>query len=401
MQVLLDTGPHRANLAPEAPLQTAEEERTLSVLLNDEAMAGRILGHIDNGTTDLGEETWREPVAHYRSAERLEAELARVFRRAPTPFCPSAALAGPGAYLARTAAGVPILAVRGADGVVRAFRNSCRHRGTEVASGRGRGKAFVCPYHGWTYGLDGALRGVPHEYGFPDLDKSRRGLVAVAAVERDGLVFVTQDPSASAEPENDGLEGVLSPTLRLISLAEREIKANWKISAEGFLEGYHIYATHRETFFPVQYDNLNVIERFGRNGRVTFPYRNIEKLRTVPSGRRCVAGSLTFVYHLFPNVIIATFPKRIVLVVLEPVSVGVTNQVTFTLAEGDVLDKEEAAVRRDGDFVDQGALEDRAVVESIQRGLAADANEAFEFGRFEAAIVHFHRNLDAMLEAGA
>ena len=138
---------------------------------DDQSVAQRILDHFERGTTDTGADVWREPVANYRSASRLEAELARVFRRVPTPFCPSAALPEAGSYIAREAAGVPLLAVRGADGKVRAFRNACRHRGTQLASGSGCAKSFVCPYHAWTYALDGALRHIPHEDGFPGVDK--------------------------------------------------------------------------------------------------------------------------------------------------------------------------------------------------------------------------------------
>ena len=140
--------------------------------MDDRAVIERVLSHVRDGTTDEGDEVWREPVENYRSEERLRRELA-LLRRLPVPFCPSAALREPGAYVARQAAGVPILAVRGKDGKVRAFRNACRHRGlAEVASGMGCAKAFVCPYHGWTYGLDGRLARVQHERGFPDLDKS-------------------------------------------------------------------------------------------------------------------------------------------------------------------------------------------------------------------------------------
>src|SRR4051794_17257662 len=134
-------------------------------LLDEPALAQRILDHIDNGTTDLGDECWQEPVANYRSESRLRSEIECVLRRAWTPFCPSAALDQPGAYVAREAAGTPLLAVRGQDGRVRAFRNACRHRGAQVACGAGRQGGFVCRYHGWTYGLDGALRNVPHDYG--------------------------------------------------------------------------------------------------------------------------------------------------------------------------------------------------------------------------------------------
>jgi phenylpropionate dioxygenase-like ring-hydroxylating dioxygenase large terminal subunit len=376
-------------------------ETLMDLLLDEPQLAHRILDHIDQGTTDLGGESWREPVENYRSEDRLHRELRGAFWRTQTGFCPSAALAKPGAYLAREAAGTPIVAVRGADGQVRAFRNACRHRGTAVACGAGTAAALVCPYHGWAYGLDGTLRGVPHEHGFPGLDKATHGLVRLPTIEHGGVIFVMQDPSAAAAPPLSELPTLLPPDLLLISTNEQETRANWKIAAESFLEGYHIRSTHRETFFPVQYDNLNVVEFFGANSRITFPYRNIEKLRGVPPSARRVAGTLTHVYHLFPNVMIATFPKRTIMVVLEPIGVGSTNFVTYTLADAATAETDQPGLTHDTDFVTKGAKEDRAVVESIQRGLASGANEHFEFGQFESAIVHFHRNLNKLLGEGA
>ena len=373
----------------------------MTTLLDGPSIAQRILDHIDNETTDLSHEIWREPVANYLSEARWLAERDQVLRRTPTPFCPSAALPRTGSFIAREAAGTPLLAVRGADGVVRAFRNACRHRGAQLACGAGWEKAFVCPYHGWAYGLDGALRSVPHEHGFPGLDKDTRGLVAVGAVEHGGIVFITQDAPATGGATVDDLPQLLGPELEFISSSEQDSHTNWKISVEGFLEGYHIYSTHRETFYPVQFDNLNVIEQFGRNSRVTFPYRNIQKLRGVAPAERRVDGTLTHVYHLFPNVMIANFPQRTLMVVLEPVTSSLTRTVTYTLADAQTVRSDRPAIERDTDFVTAGADEDRAIVESIQRGLASGANQVFEFGRFEGAITHFHRNLHALIGEGA
>ncbi|HEY2661896.1 MAG TPA: aromatic ring-hydroxylating dioxygenase subunit alpha [Caulobacteraceae bacterium] len=373
----------------------------MTSLLDGPSVAQRILDHIDNETTDLSDEIWREPVANYLSEARWLAERDRVLRQTPTPFCPAAALPKSGSFIAREAAGTPLLAVRGADGVVRAFRNACRHRGAQLACGAGREKAFVCPYHGWAYGLDGSLRNVPHEHGFPGLDKATRGLVAVDTVEHGGIVFITQDPPDGGGATVDDLPQLLGPELEFVSSGAQDAQTNWKISVEGFLEGYHIYSTHRETFYPVQFDNLNVIEQFGRNSRVTFPYRNIQKLRGVPAAERQVAGTLTHVYHLFPNVMIATFPQRTLMVVLEPVTPSLTRTITYTLADARTVKTDRPAIERDTDFVTAGADEDRAVVESIQRGLASGANQVFEFGRFEGAITHFHRNLQAVIGEGA
>src|SRR5262249_18756962 len=175
---------------------------------------------------------------------------------------------------------------------------------------------------------------------------------------------------------------------------------NWKILVEGFLEGYHIRSTHRDTFYPIQFDNLNVVEYFGRNTRIAFPYRRINKLRALPPAQRSVSGMLTYVYHLFPNVMVATFPYTILMVVLEPLTTDRTRLVTYSLTERATREVDDQdAMQRSRDFLFAGTVEDNAVAMAIQQGLASGANEFFEFGRFEGAIGHFHRALDALIDA--
>jgi phenylpropionate dioxygenase-like ring-hydroxylating dioxygenase large terminal subunit len=362
----------------------------MTLLADDGAVVRRILDHIDNGSTDRDPGTWREPVVHYRSPQRLDRELAGVLRCTPTPFCPSAALPEPGSYLARDAAGVPLLVVRGRDGRVRAFRNACRHRGMRLADGAGCATAFVCGYHGWVYGPDGALRHVPHADGFPELDVT--GLAEVSAAERHGLVFVNQD--GPAEPGLPELAGVLPPDLRLHRTETTVIAANWKIVMDGFLEGYHLRATHRDTFYAVQFDNLNVVEHFGRNSRVAFPYRAINRLRGREPSGWSADGVLTYVYHLFPNAVVATFPRSVSLVVNEPEGVDRTVMHTYVLSADDPDDHE---LKRSVDLQFDGLSEDRDVALSIQGGLASEANEHFVFGHFEGALTHLHRNLRDLL----
>ncbi len=374
---------------------------TMTQLADDPTVVQRILDHIDNKTTDLGNSTWREPVEHYRSEARFAAERDLVLRRYPVAFCPSVALPQAGSYVAHDAAGTPIVAVRGSDGEVRAFRNACRHRGTQLVDGAGCEKAFVCRYHGWTYGLDGRLRHVPHEHGFPGLDKSTRGLVPVEAAELHGIVFVTQDKPRVADACLDRLPPLIAPRYRLVGTNERDVPANWKILVEGFLEGYHIRSTHSETFYPVQFDNLNVVETFGRNNRVAYPYRAINKLRSVPPAARSADGTLTYVYHLFPNVMVATFPGRIFMIALEPLATDRTRFITYVLSDRDEHDVEaQAALKRGADLLDGGAAEDQEVACAIQRSLESGANEFFEFGLFEGAIGHFHRVLQAAIDGG-
>ncbi len=371
----------------------------MAKFFSDHEVTERVLSHVRNGTTDKGSEVWREPVENYRSAERFRSEI-ELLRRLSVPFCPSAALPEPGSYIARNAAGVPIVVVRGSDGRVRAFRNACRHRGAEVAQGAGCTRAFVCPYHGWTYRLDGGLQHVSHEQGFPGLDKSEHGLVPVAADERAGLVFVNQSGEADGHDPALGLDGVVSPDLDLIDTHRTDARVNWKVSLEGSIEGYHIRFGHSETFYPYGYDNLNLIESCGRNSRVTFPFRRIEKLADIPTDERCVEGRVTYIYHLFPNALIAVLSRHVNLVVLEPLDVDRTLMIAYALAKtGGDPDAVDSA-RRDAEFVNtSGAIEDLALVEGIQRGIDSGANEHFTFGHFESAIVQFHRNLHTALAA--
>ena len=372
----------------------------MSALLNDAELVERIFAHIDGKSTDKGTSVWREPAANYSSPERFAAEL-EVLRRVPMAFCPSAALPEPGSYIARTTVGTPLLLVRGSDGIVRGFRNACRHRGMKVEEGEGCKRAFSCPYHAWTYGLDGSLRHIPGEEGFPGLDKAAHGLVPVAAVhEKGGLVFVTQD-----DPLSDGalpdVPDLLPADYVLFNKLEFDDKANWKLIGETSMEGYHIKALHNQSFFPYGYDNLNVVELHGCNSRIVFPFRRIERLRQLPSEQWNVQGRLTDVHQLFPNTHVSFLSSHAMLIILEPVSPNETHWVVYQLApkvkDGKPLDLEEA--KRDANFVqDAGLTEDRAAARAIQEGLAARANSHFIFGHYEQAIGHFHRHLTAHVD---
>jgi len=376
---------------------TPAEHGGAKALMSDEEVVAQIFDHIDNKTTDKGRISWREPTENYQSCERFEAELA-LLRKRWIAFCPSAALPKSGDYIARDTAGIPLIIVRGNDGQVRGFRNACRHRGVQVASGQGCTNVFVCPYHGWSYDNDGALRSVPHKDGFPGLDKENRGLVAVDCLEKDGLIFVRQEPDSKDRQDETELPDLIPEEYRVIKSAALEIEANWKLHLESSLEGYHIRSTHQTTFFPVQYDNLTVVESFGQNNRIAFPYQAIEGLRDKPLSTWSTNGRLTYVYHLFPNVIVSTFPDCMQVVVLEPLGLELTRQHMFLLADCEADEKAMAAIFEGQEFAKRGAIEDREVVLGAQRGLKAGANKFLEFGLFESAIGRFHKVLTEELK---
>ncbi|WP_264991734.1 aromatic ring-hydroxylating oxygenase subunit alpha, partial [Mycobacterium montefiorense] len=242
---------------------------TKLLVADDVEIARRILAHIDAGTTDEGA-SWREPVENYLIPRRFTAEL-RMLRAMPSVLVPSVTIPHPGDYVERTVFGVPLFAVRERDQRARVFRNACRHRGFALVEGAGCTRALVCRYHGWTYRLDGSLSHVPHANAFTDLDMSNRGLVEVASHESDGLIVIGPLDSGDAQRQECADEAMawltegspwrdkLVPAEQLL-LVESILRAmNWKVLAEQFLEGYHIRSTHKDTFFPVQYDDLNVV----------------------------------------------------------------------------------------------------------------------------------------------
>ncbi|SON63682.1 Biphenyl dioxygenase subunit alpha [Mycobacterium simulans] len=376
----------------------------------------RVLAHIEAGTTDEGE-AWREPVQNYLQPSRFAKEL-RLLRCSPSVFIPSAAIPNPGDHVERISFGVPLFAVRGRDRQARVFRNACRHRAMALVAGAGCSRALVCRYHGWTYRLDGELAHIPHAGGFPDLDMSTRGLVEIASREVDGLVVIDalDDHGTDSLPRVTDAARELtdgSPWADILVSAEHLVfvesivqQINWKILVEQFLEGYHIRSTHRDTFYPGQYDNLSIVETFGPNSRITFPYRNIERLRQRPTSTWTVGGRLTYVYHLFPNTIVATLPDRVAVIAIDPVGVDRSTVTTYVMTTPGLAERARQATVNAVPYnhnasvssvLHRGAVEDNEMSAGVQRGLRAGASAFVEFGRHESAIGHFHAVLEERL----
>src|SRR5882757_646429 len=385
---------------------------TRTSVADDAEIVRRIFAHIDAGTTDEGD-VWREPVENYLNPTRFTNEL-EMLRSFPSVYLPSAAIPNVGDHAERVTVGVPLFALRDRDGRARVFRNACRHRGMALVEGPGCSHALVCRYHGWTYRLDGSLSHVPHAKAFPDLDMSARGLVEVDSREVDGLIVIgpLQPPTSSQQADaamtalSDGSpwRDKLLPADRLFTVRPALRAMNWKVLVEQFLEGYHIRTTHKDTFYPIQYDDLNVVEAFGPNTRITFPYKNIERLRDRPESVWTTDGRVTYVYHLFPNVLFATFPDLVLLIIIDPVDVANSLVTIYSMATPEVaqnvsVDGGEHNNPAEGarNLLDTGALEDNEMSAGVQRGLPAGANTFLEFGRHESAIGRFHATLDERL----
>jgi phenylpropionate dioxygenase-like ring-hydroxylating dioxygenase large terminal subunit len=345
------------------------------------------------------------PVAHYTDPARLARERAALFHALPVPLVHASELGSPGACVVRDFAGVSLLLVRGADGVARAFRNACMHRGTRVVREDCRAKAFVCPYHGWTYGLDGALRHVPHANAFPGLDFASHGLATVRAEERHGFVWVALDPAA---PSVESHLGPLDEELGALSLAthvahrraSREQRGNWKMLVEAFLEGYHIRTLHRDTIYPFFLDARSHAERAGLHVRHASARRAALEVDPATFATRRLRDLATFAYVLFPCTTIIAHPDWTSHVVVHPLATDrFAWQHTMLLPEAPATDAARAHFDRSFSLIEENVFtrEDLFAVAEMQAGIETGALEAVTFGRLESPALWLHDGIREVL----
>src|SRR5918994_2496558 len=191
------------------------------------------------------------PFDWYSDPAVLRLERDRIFRRAWQYAGRADQAAERGSFFTCDAGGIPIVVVRDDEGTLRAFLNVCRHRGSLVCEGEGRRETLQCPYHAWTYGLDGSLRAAPRSDREPLFDKTELGLVSASVDSWGPFVFVNPDGAAAplAEtlgelPELVAASGLDLGSLRFLQRSSGEYEANWKVCSENFLECYHCQVAH-------------------------------------------------------------------------------------------------------------------------------------------------------------
>ena len=371
----------------------------------------RVLGFMENHTTELADQVYLNPTSTYTCTKQLEQEQEMLFRRHPIFFGLSCELPNPGDYRADDLSGVPLLVARGEDGQLRAFLNVCRHRGAKLASGSGSGKrAFVCPYHAWTYGLDGQLRKVNPPEAFPGITCAERSLVALPVAERHGLIWVQASPGADLDV--DALLGGLGPEMASYGLesyshfqtATLTKEMNWKLVIDTFLETWHVATLHRETVAPIFQPNVNAFDAFGRNGRLIIPRRSIMEAKGEPESRWDLLKHSAIVYTLFPNALLVWQGDHVETWRSFPVG-GSTAKCIAEAAlfspKPAVTDKEKRHWDRNMDLLMRTVdAEDFPVCLDIQRGFGAQAQEHVTFGRNEPGLGHYHANIRAALGLG-
>ena len=271
------------------------------------AIARALLDLLDGKTTTRADRAVEIDAARYVDPERFAHERRRLFLEYPQVVGLSCDLPEPGSWSTQDVAGVPVLLVRGEDGVFRAFINACRHRGARVAEGCGRGAGFVCPWHSWTYDDRGRLVGLPDRASFESLRLDHRSLTALCAHERYGLLLVLPTPGRSFDPE-DVLRGI-GPQIESFGIGamhrvdtrEIRIPANWKLTVDTGLEVYHVAFLHKDTVGPRTIGNTQTFETFGLHQRMAIPLTSILALHDLPERDwGDPMQHFQLVHHLFP-----------------------------------------------------------------------------------------------------
>ena len=352
----------------------------------------RVLKHFENDTLDIADDVWREPRSTYIDRDRFDADI-RMLRSVPHVVGWAGEVAAAGSYTTKDVMGVPVLLARARDGVLRAFVNGCAHRGAQVATECGTNKMFTCPYHGWSYGLDGRLAGAPARKMFAGADLDQRGLVPLPVSEQAGLIVVglTADVDTSA-----ALDGISTPpadyafdTSHHVETRRFDLACNWKLAIDVNFEGYHFPYVHADTLDPLASNN-SVYDIYGRNIRWAFPFRDIVQYQESPETDWPDQFFGTVVYGLFPSCVLIQAPGTSQMLRAYPGrSPGETVLYLSIAAPNEVTTDEERAWYKMG--LDGAAQvldgQDFPMAAACQRGLEAGVDHVV-FGRNEPLLHH-------------
>ncbi|MBI3698024.1 MAG: Rieske 2Fe-2S domain-containing protein [Acidobacteria bacterium] len=341
------------------------------------------------------------PARWYTDPRFLDLERGKVFGRTWQAVGHAATVEEPGAYFGCEVLGEPLVVARDEEGQLRAFSNVCRHRASLIVTGQGRGSSLRCPYHGWTYSLDGRLLGQPEFEGVEDWDRSGAGLPPARVETWGPYVFINLDPLAPELAEVLGeipgqVErlGCAAGRLRFSCRREYRLECNWKVYIDNYLEGYHLPVAHPGLFRELDYSQYRVD---------TFRYHSSQYAPLRPSGDEGEAAGRRYprengerkalYFWVFPNFMLNVYPDNLSANIILPEGPDRTLTIFewFSYGSGEVAPETIA-------FSDEIQQQDIRLCESVQRGLRS---RAYNRGRFSAkrenGVHHFHLLLNEFL----
>jgi Rieske 2Fe-2S family protein len=342
------------------------------------------------------------PGALYSDPRVLDLEVDKIFRK--DWFCVARAeeLPEAGDYFALRIVKEPILLCRDQEGRVRAYSNMCRHRGVEIAAGKGRAKQFVCPYHGWTYGLDGRLKGAGYMTDSVGFDRLKCRLPELQVGSWGGWIFVTLDPEPVpfAEYLADFSQkfGYLElDQLRVGLRVDVTLKCNWKLMVENFVDFYHVNVLHRDSIARFM-KTVDLTYDLKANGQVYVDEYDTGTLSKSgePTAKRIPAlegksPRFSQAAVLPPNLNFFVRPDYVSLYTSWPLTVDTMRMSGLILWARETMESP-ARDRVVGEFkvmLDKVLAEDFSMVESLQNTAGAAGFMPGRMSRLERGVQHF------------
>ena len=348
-------------------------------------------------------EAYTIPASWYTDARVAALENENVFARTWQAVARTDQLDAAGAYVTAAVVGEPIVVVRGNDGKLRAFYNVCRHHAMIVMNEPcGQAQHLRCPYHGWTYSLEGELRGVTDFEGVSRFDRAQNGLVPLRVESWENFAFVNLDSHAA--PLRDFLgELVLRAEplgFRKLKFVERRaytLNCNWKVYVDNFLDGgYHVPHMHKGLNSVLDYANYT-IENLERCCVQSSPVSIDSKSEASAAATR--KGNRAFYFWQYPNFMLNWYEGYLDTNLVIPLAVD-RCEVIFDFYFGDASESQMPYIRESIGVSERIQQEDIAICEGVQRGLGSRAYQAGRLSaRREAGEHLFHRLLAADLRA--
>jgi len=373
----------------------------MSIEQNYNRIIARLIDDIDNNITDQAEGTMTVPSTAYTDPDIWQQEMDLIFKKVPVFVALTQEIPNPGDYKTLQFLDKPLLITRLQDGTARVMLNVCSHRAMTIANKPcGNQSRFTCPYHGWMYSNDGALRGVADQEKFGDFDKQANGLRQLPVYERAGLIFTVLD--ADGEVDFDGFLGEMMEDVGRLGMekwhycGQRQIHgANWKIAYDGYLEGYHFAAAHPDTIAQRTYSNVMEFGAYGPHTLICFPHLAIkENLKDVAPDQYHTQenNGYDWIRTLFPNISIFVAPEITLISQIMPGPGPNQNTTYLNFIHPSKPAGEDVELQGMMDFLcDVVDTEDYKVGLAIQRGLEAHAHSNVTFGRNEAGNQLFHK----------
>jgi len=343
------------------------------------------------------------PAPWYVDARIAELENKTVFSRTWQMVGRAEQVEKPGQFVTAVIAGEPIVVVRGNDGVLRGFFNVCRHHAAAVVTEScGQAQLLHCPYHGWNYGLDGSLKGMPEFDGVKNFERQQNGLLPVRAETWEKFVFINLDPNAeSLEGFLGGLVTRVAPlgVSKLLYFDSRtyDIHCNWKVFIDNYLDGgYHVPHLHKGLNSVLDYKEYT-IENEDRYCLQSSPMVSSNEDAATGATRK---GDRAWYFWQYPNLMINCYEGYMDTNFVIPIDVD-HCRVIFDFYFGDISEKSREYNQQSVAVGARVQDEDLGICEAVQRGLKSRAYGAGRLSlRREAGEHLFHRLLAADLKAG-